>query len=123
MTPMTPQGSAGRAPSGLPGRPRRLPWTTLILAVVILIPALIGFAAKFKEFLALARFEEGSFAIVPILNYLLTSAGFLLLFGWAVWHGMFRDMERPKQTMMENERWLEEEYQREREEEEDHAHA
>jgi len=102
---------------------RRQPWTTIILAVVILIPALIGFGIKFKEFLLLARIEEGSFTIVPILNYLLTSAGFLLLFGWAVWHGMFRDMERPKFTMLENEHRLEEEERHLREEEEDHVRA
>lgn len=89
---------------------------TLLLAVLILVPALYGFGTKFVEFLALAGDEEGSFTVVPILNYLLASAGFLLLFGWAVLHGMFRDIERPKYTMLENERRLDEAEAQEREE-------
>jgi hypothetical protein len=47
--------------------------------------------------------SEGAFALVPILNYLLVSFGFLLLFGGAILHGMFRDIERPKFNMLENE--------------------
>jgi hypothetical protein len=38
-----------------------------------------------------------------VLNYLLASMGFLCLFGWAAMHGMFRDVEQPKVTMLENE--------------------
>lgn len=89
---------------------RRKPWNaatvTLIFAIVILLPALYGFGTKFMEFLALAGDEEGSFTVVPILNYLFASAGFLLLFVWAMLHGMFRDIERPKYAMLENERLL-----------------
>jgi hypothetical protein len=104
----------------IPGsRPR--PMLTALLAVVILVPALIGFGTKFREFLALVRFEEGAFTVVPILNYLLVGAGFLLLFLWAILHGMFRDIERPKFTMLANERRLdaqqEEDERRAREEE------
>lgn len=87
---------------------RPVGWVTLLLAVLILIPALYGFGSKFLEFLTLAGDEEGSFTILPILNYLLASAGFLLLFGWAVLHGMFHDIEKPKYTMLENERRLDE---------------
>lgn len=47
--------------------------------------------------------SEGAFALVPILNYLLVSFGFLLLFGGAILSGMFRDIERPKFNMLENE--------------------
>ncbi|MFO0807636.1 MAG: hypothetical protein U0746_03350 [Gemmataceae bacterium] len=46
---------------------------------------------------------EGAFALVPILNYLLVTFGFLMLFGWAVMRGTFRDIERPKYNMLENE--------------------
>ena len=46
---------------------------------------------------------EGAFAISPIVNYLLASFGFLLLFGWAALGGMFHDIEQPKYTMLENE--------------------
>jgi hypothetical protein len=47
------------------------------------------------EFLAAGRRRGGSFTVVPILNYLLASAAFTV-FGWAVLHGMFRDIERQK---------------------------
>ena len=46
---------------------------------------------------------EGAFALVPILNYLLVTLGFLLLFAWWVLSGGFRDIERPKYNMLENE--------------------
>jgi hypothetical protein len=82
---------------------RRLNVTTLILAVFILIPACYGFGKKFFELLALVGDEEGSFAVMPVLNYLLASLGFAMLFLWAMLHGMFRDIEAPKQTMLENE--------------------
>ena len=81
-------------------------WTTPILAVVILAPACAGFTKKFLEFLALVGDEEGAFAVVPVLNYLLAGVGFLLLFLWAVLHGMFRDLERPKRTLLTNEALL-----------------
>lgn len=81
---------------------------TSILAVVILVPALYGFGSKFAEFLALVGDEDGAFTVVPILNYLLASLGFLMLFGWAMLHGMFRDIEKPKYQMLETERTLDE---------------
>lgn len=90
----------------------------LILAVVILVPAMIGFGIKFKEFLSLVGDEEGAFTVMPIINYLLVTCGFLFLFGWAILHGMFRDIEKPKYVMMANEQHLDEE---ERAEHEDSA--
>jgi len=87
-------------------RSRRQSLLTLLFAVVILGPALYGFGTKFSEFLALCGYEEGAFTIVPILNYLLASAGFLLLMGWATLRGMFRDLEQPKHTMLANEQML-----------------
>jgi uncharacterized membrane protein YhaH (DUF805 family) len=81
-------------------------WLMIVLALVILVPALVGFGYKFYEFLMLAGDDQNSFAVMPVLNYLLSSLGFLLLFGWAVLHGMFRDIERPKITMLENEQRL-----------------
>ncbi len=87
------------------------------LALVILVPAMLGFGFKFMEFLILAADEEAAFTIMPILNYLLVSLGFLLLFGWAILHGMFRDIERPKHTMLANERRLDEELRQQEEEE------
>lgn len=86
-------------------RRRRL--ILLVLAAVILVPSLFGFGTKFLDFIALYRGDvEGVFAVTPVLNYLLASLGFLCLFGWAVMSGMFRDIERPKYTMLENEALL-----------------
>jgi hypothetical protein len=84
--------------------------TTIVFALVILVPSLIGFANKFREFILLYRGDvDGVFAITPIVNYLLASLGFFFLFCWAIGHGMFRDIERPKYTMLETERKLDEE--------------
>lgn len=84
--------------------------TTIVFALVILIPSLLGFANKFREFIMIFRGEvDGVFAITPIMNYLLASLGFFFLFCWAIAHGMFRDLERPKYAMLENERMLDEE--------------
>jgi len=81
--------------------------TTIAFALVILIPSLYGFANKFREFIQIYRGEvDGVFAITPIVNYLLASVGFFLLFCWAIAHGMFRDIEKPKYAMLENERRL-----------------
>jgi hypothetical protein len=81
--------------------------TTIVFALVILIPSLYGFANKFREFILLYRGDvDGVFAITPIVNYLLASLGFFFLFCWAVAHGMFRDIEKPKFTMLDNERRL-----------------
>src|SRR5262245_34696791 len=80
---------------------------TLILAIAILVPSLWGFAGKFIELIATWRSDaEGAFALTPIMNYLLASLGFLVLFVWATVNGMFRDIERPKHMMLENERRL-----------------
>jgi hypothetical protein len=79
----------------------------LLFALAVLVPSLYGFGTKFLEFIALYRGDvEGAFAITPILNYLLASLGFLCLFAWAVMSGMFRDIEGPKWTMLENEALL-----------------
>jgi hypothetical protein len=77
-----------------------------ILAVVILGFCCFGFGSKFIEFVRLvtsneAAAQEGIFAVAPLMNYLLASAGFLCLLGWAAAQGMFRHIEQPKQTMLE----------------------
>jgi len=77
-----------------------------ILSVVILGFCLFGFGSKFIELVRLVvsddvAAQEGVFAVAPLMNYLLASAGFLCLLGWATMHGMFRDIEQPKQTMLE----------------------
>ena len=82
---------------------------TALTVGVFLVPAFVGFANKFLELLALVGDEEGAFAIMPVLNYLLASIGFFLLLCWAIGHGMFRDIEAPKHQMLETERQLDEE--------------
>ena len=88
-------------------RRRRSLLATAIMAVIVLVPSLIGFGGKFVEFIALYRGDlDGVFAISPIINYLLASTGFFCLFGWAMLGGMFHDIEAPKVTMLETEDWL-----------------
>jgi len=94
---------------------RRHYLATSLLALAILVPAGYGFGRKFLELVYLAGTEDGSFALVPVANYLLASLGFLFLFLWAVWHGMFRELERPKHTMLANEARLDAEADEERE--------
>jgi len=79
----------------------------LLLALAILIPSLWGFGNKFVELVRIYRGDvDGAFAVAPITNYILASTGFLFLFFWAASNGMFRDIERPKYMMLENERQL-----------------
>ncbi len=86
---------------------RRMRTVMWVMALAVLVPSCYGFGTKFLEFVALFRGDvDGAFAISPILNYLLASLGFLLLFGWAALGGMFRDVERPKFEMLENENLL-----------------
>lgn len=87
---------------------KSLAWTvTIVLGVLILIPSMLGFVMKFRELMAItAGGTDGGFAITPVVNYLLASAGFFFLLLWAALNGMFRDLERPKYMMLENEREL-----------------
>jgi hypothetical protein len=63
---------------------------------------MLGFAAKFIEFMhTFGGDTEGVFAITPMVNYLLASLGFFCMLLWATVNGMFRDVERPKETMLE----------------------
>ncbi len=89
------------------GMSRRQAWITMAMAVLILIPSMYGFVGKFVEFVHIYRGEAGGeFAVAPIMNYLLASAGFFCMLLWASWNGMFRDVERPKIDFLENERLL-----------------
>ncbi len=87
---------------------RSIAWTiTIVFGVLILIPSMLGFVMKFGELMSLTQgAEDGGFAITPVVNYLLASAGFFFLLMWAAVNGMFRDLERPKYLMLENEREL-----------------
>jgi hypothetical protein len=87
---------------------RSIAWiVSVVFGVLILIPSMLGFMMKFRELVALTgEIGEGGFAITPVINYLLASAGFFLMLLWAGINGMFRDLERPKYWMLENEREL-----------------
>jgi hypothetical protein len=104
--PVEPPAGDGDAPRRDPGRggSRRKTWITIAMAVLILVPSLYGFAGKFIEFVHIYRGTGGGeFAVAPIMNYLLASAGFFCMLLWASWNGMFRDVERPKYDFLDNE--------------------
>jgi len=90
----------------------RLAWVaTIIFAILILIPSMLGFVMKFMELIHLSQGDtDGGFAITPVVNYLLASAGFFFLMLWAAVNGMFNDLEKPAQLMLENEHRLDEEH-------------
>ena len=75
-----------------------------LFCLMILGPCLWAFGNKFWELITLFRDEDDwAFTITPIINYLLASAGFLCLFFWAMFNGMFCDIEQPKLKMLANE--------------------
>ena len=80
----------------------RLKTTVLVLVTVAIVgPGAYGFISKFVEFVRTLRtVEGGGFTIVPIMNYLLVTAGFVCLLMWAIKHGMFRNVEGPKYDML-----------------------
>lgn len=74
------------------------------MAVSILLPAAYGFIEKLMLFvLAVRRDLIGGFTIVPVVIYLIVTAGMMCLLIWAVKHGMFRDVEKPKFDMLQRE--------------------
>jgi hypothetical protein len=87
----------------------------IIFILIFFLPAGMGFAEKLYLFAKTAgadpegRFEDGRFALIPLANYLLVFAGMLCLLVWAIYNDMFKDVEAPKYTMLENERKLDEE--------------
>ncbi len=81
------------------------------LAVLILVPTALGFGHKFVQFLRTLVRGEGdgaAFALIPMSNYLLASLGMVCLLVWAVFRGMFRDVEGPKYTMLDQEEQIDE---------------
>ncbi len=89
------------------GRSRTKTWVIWVVAMAILIPAGLGFVDKLVQFFRTVQSDsEGAFAIMPILNYLIIAAGMVCLLVWAIAHGMFRDVEGPKYTMLEREAQL-----------------
>lgn len=96
-------------------------WTTVIFALLVLIPCFVAFSNKLREFILLYSGQvDGVFAISPIVNYLLASLGFFFLFWWGICNGMFAQMEDPKRDFLVQERQLDE--AQARYEAEEHAH-
>ena len=76
----------------------------IVIGLAVIIPSAPGFIDKLVQFFKLAQEEEGGgFALVPIMNYLLVAIGFICLMVWATINGMFRQIEKPKYTMLEQE--------------------
>ena len=85
----------------------RTHWLTWFFAAIVLIPTILGFANKFLDLILVAQGdEEGAFAVTPIVNYLLATAGFLCLLIWTAMQGAFRDLDGPSVAMLENQRRL-----------------
>ncbi len=84
--------------------------TLIFTMLVFFVPAGFGFAVKLYEFLAVANdgASEGTFMLVPVLNYFIVFMGMLCMLAWAATNGMFRDIEKPKFDMLERERRLDE---------------
>jgi hypothetical protein len=55
---------------------------------------------------------SGLFAATPLINYGFACLGFLCMLVWATMNGMFHDIEKPKETMLDHERMLDEIQQR-----------
>ncbi len=79
----------------------------LAMAAGTLITGVYGFGSKFEEFIRMARTPDGGgFALIPVLNYMFATAGFVCLFVWAMRNGMFKDIEGPKYDQLDREREL-----------------
>ncbi len=78
-----------------------------IISVGVIVPGAYGFIDKLIQFIRTLRtVDGGGFTIIPILNYLIMTAGFVCLLLWGVFRGMFRDIEQPKYSMLEREALL-----------------
>lgn len=94
-----------------PGQSRAQAYAVSIMGVVIIGFCAYGFGSKFIELVRLVVGDstvasEGVFAVAPLANYVLASAGFLCLMGWAAANGMFYNIEGPKRTMLQSEETL-----------------
>lgn len=74
------------------------------IAGLILLPASYGFFEKLTLFIqAVRRDQVAGFTFIPVVNYLVVTAGMACLLGWAIYNGMFRDIEKPKYDMLSRE--------------------
>ena len=86
----------------------RVPLWTWLVGAAVLIPSILGFANKFLDLMIIAQGDEdGAFALTPMINYLLATAGFFCMLMYAVTQGAFHDINEPSRAMFENELELE----------------
>lgn len=106
---MTSQPSTPKSMSPSPQSGSRLKkWVMVLITIGIIVPGGYGFIEKFIQFVRTLRTDDaGGFTIIPICNYLIVTAGMACLLVWATTRGMFRDIERPKFTMLEREQRIE----------------
>ena len=84
--------------------PRSVMVATVIMGIVILLPSMVGFVNKLREFRNVVQGDiDGIFALSPMANYIFASLGFFCLLIWATAHGMFHNIEGPKYTMLDRE--------------------
>jgi nitrogen fixation-related uncharacterized protein len=104
--------------SAPPAQPRQSFGKTFFVSFfggAIILGGLYGFGGKIYNFIMAWQGDyDARFAIIPVAMYFCVALGFACIFAWAVLHGMLTDIEGPKYRMLENERDLEREEERER---------
>lgn len=96
--PLPPTPSYAAAPPISRGT-RRFLW---IFSVFLIVVTGSAFTFKLIEFIYTFSIDRpASFAIMPVLVYLLVAAGFACLFCWAYLSGYFRNVEQAKYRMLE----------------------
>ncbi|GIX05553.1 MAG: hypothetical protein KatS3mg114_1422 [Planctomycetaceae bacterium] len=86
---------------------RRSRWLFRLVATLILAPTILGFGQKFVDlWWVLQGDADGMFALTPVVNYLLATAGFVCLLLWTAAQGAFTEIDRPCRDMFAREQWL-----------------
>jgi nitrogen fixation-related uncharacterized protein len=81
-------------------------WLTAVFVIVV-VAAGVGFVIKMVEFAkTLHDAPEVSFALMPIVTYLVVAGGFFFLLAWSFFSGHYKDVEGPKHFLLSNEREL-----------------
>jgi nitrogen fixation-related uncharacterized protein len=91
-----------------PRRPNeRVPLWLMGVFVVVIVAAACGFVFKMYEFSkSLHDSPDVSFALMPIVTYLVVAGGFFFLLAWSFFSGHYKDIEGPKHFLLANERAL-----------------
>lgn len=85
------------------GAARVMKWVTLVMLFAI-VSGGTGFVYKLIQFSREALTSDvASFAVVPVVTYVLVALGFSCLFVWALLRGQFTSIEAPKHRLLEDE--------------------